>query len=107
MNEVKKKEDVFFSGIFRLNAKVLGLVLGFLLGFTLFIATNWLVFMGKHTTSHGEVVDPHLSLLSQFLIGYSVSFWGSCIGFAYGFALGSLSGSAISWIYNKFVDFRN
>ncbi len=108
MNEVKRKEEKLFSGVMRLNAKILGLVLGLLTGLILFIATNWLVIMGGHTTPSGEiVVGPHLDLLGQFLIGYKVSFLGSFIGFAYGFALGSLAGSLISWIYNLFVYFRN
>ncbi len=109
MNDVKKREEMFFTGIFRLNATVLGIVLGLLFGSILFIATNWLVFIGRGTTtSHGEViVGPHLDLLSQFFIGYRVSFLGSFIGFAYGFFLGSVSGSAISWIYNMFVNYMN
>jgi len=108
MNEVKRKEEKLFSGVMRLNSKIIGLVLGLLVGLILFIATNWLVIMGGHTTLDGEiVVGPHLGLLGQFLIGYKVSFLGSFIGFAYGFALGSLAGSSISWIYNLFVHFRN
>jgi hypothetical protein len=108
MNEVKRKEEKLFSGVMRLNSKILGLVLGLLVGLIIFIATNWLVIMGGHTTPIGEsVVGPHLGLLGQFFIGYKVSFLGSFIGFAYGFALGSLTGSSISWIYNLFVCFRN
>ena len=58
-------------------------------------------------TERGEyIVGPHLQLLSQFFIGYKVSFWGSIIGFFYGFALGTLCGTATGWIYNKVVDFR-
>jgi ABC-type nitrate/sulfonate/bicarbonate transport system permease component len=52
------------------------------------------------------VVGPHLQLLGQFFIGYKVSFLGSIVGFFYGFALGTLCGAAIGWIYNKIVDFR-
>ncbi len=101
MNGVKEKEEKLFSGILRLNAKMLGLVLGILLGLAIFIMTNWLVIKG------GDPVGPHLGLLGQFFIGYRVSFLGSLIGFAYGFALGTLGGSLIGWIYNKFVKFRN
>ena len=64
-----------------LNAKVLGLVLGLLFGLSIFIATNWLLIKG------GENVGAHLQLLNQYFFGYSVSFVGSFIGFAYGFAL--------------------
>jgi hypothetical protein len=101
-------EDKLFTGILRLNARVFGLVLGLLMGSTVFIATNWLLLKGGHLTPDGEyVVGPHLQLLSQFFIGYRVSFLGSIIGFFYGFALGTLSGAMIGWIYNRIVYFRN
>ena len=94
-------EERLFSGVLMLNAKVLGLSLGLLFGFGVFIATNWLVLKG------GAVIGPHLQLLSQYFIGYRVSFFGSLIGFAYGFAVGTLSGSLMGWIYNKITRFRN
>jgi hypothetical protein len=100
-NEPKENNAQLFSGTLWLNAKALGLVLGLLLGFAVFIATNWLVVKG------GPTVGRHLSLLSQYFIGYTVSFPGSFIGFAYGFALGTLSGALIGWIYNKIATFRN
>jgi len=93
-------ENKLFSGILRLNTKMLGLVIGILLGLVIFIMTNLLVIKG------GDPVGPHLGLLSQFFIGYRVSFLGSIIGFAYGFAVGTLSGSLIGWIYNRIIDFR-
>ena len=101
-------EEKLFSAVLKLNLKILGLVLGLLFGLTIFIATNWLVIKGGHIGPSGEyVVGPHLQLLSQFFIGYEVSFLGSIVGFFYGFALGTLSGAAIGWIYNKVADFRN
>ena len=101
-------EEKLFNAILLLNVKVLGLVLGILMGLAIFVATNWLVIKGGHITPDGEyVVGPHLQLLSQFFIGYRVSFLGSIIGFAYGFAVGTLSGALIGWIYNKIVDLRN
>lgn len=94
-------EQKLFSGILRLNAKILGLALGLLLGLAVFIATNWLVLKG------GYPVGPHLQLLSQYFLGYRVSFVGSLIGFAYGFALGTFAGALLAGIYNKIVAFRN
>jgi hypothetical protein len=100
-------EEKLFTGILRLNAKIFGLILGLLMGSTVFLATNWLLIKGGHVTPSGEyVVGPHLQLLSQFFIGYRVSFLGSIIGFFYGFALGTLCGAMIGWIYNKIIDFR-
>jgi hypothetical protein len=52
-------------------------------------------------------VGPHLQLLNQYFFGYRVSFVGSLIGFAYGFALGTFAGALLAWIYNKVVAFRN
>jgi hypothetical protein len=94
-------EERLFSGVLWLNTKILGLSLGLLCGLVIFIATNWLVIKG------GKVVGPHLQLLSQYFIGYRVSFFGSLIGFAYGFAVGTFSGSLIGWIYNRITTFRN
>lgn len=102
-----QNDDKLLEGILRLNAKILGLVLGIVMGFIIFIGTNWLLIKGGPTTPDGHhIVGPHLQLLSQFFIGYKVSFLGSIIGFFYGFALGTLCGSAIGWIYNKIVDLR-
>lgn len=95
------REERLFSGVLWLNIKAFGLALGLICGFIVFLATNWLVLKG------GEPVGPHLALLSQYLIGYRVTFFGSVIGFFYGFALGTLGGAAIGWIYNKIVYMRN
>ncbi len=107
MNDVSKKDDKIFGGVFRLNARITGLALGILFGSAVFVATNWLVIMGHITSDNGTEVGPHLKLLGEFFIGYRVSFFGSFVGFIYGFVLGTLGGSLIAWIYNKFVDLRN
>jgi hypothetical protein len=104
VEKVNKKD----GNVYRFNKRILGLELGLIIGLSIFIATNWLIIKGGHITPSGDyVVGPHLKLLSQFFIGYRVSFLGSIIGFAYGLALGIFSGSLIGWIYNKIVDFRN
>ena len=101
------EKELLFSGILKLSAKVMGLVLGIVLGLIVFIATNWLLIKGGHYDAGGNyVVGPHLQLLSQFFIGYKVSFWGSIVGFFYGFALGTISGALVGWIYNKLVEWR-
>jgi len=94
-------EDKLFSGVLLLNAKVVGLALGLILALAIFVATNWLIIKG------GERVGPHLILLSQYFIGYRVTFIGSLIGAAYGFALGTIGGALMGWIYNKIVAFRH
>jgi len=100
-NEMKNLEEVLLeSHIVHLNANIFGIVLGLLAGLLIFIATNFLLLKG------GDVVGPHLSLLGQFFIGYSVSFVGSLIGFLYGFVLGYITGFLIGWFYNKVAEFR-
>lgn len=96
----KTDEEKLLKGLLWLNAKVLGLALGVILGLVIFIATNWLVIKG------GDPVGPHLQLLSQYFIGYRVTFFGSIIGSLYGFALGTICGTFIGWIYNKILHFR-
>ena len=100
-NIVKTDKDNLFRGVLLLNSGVLGLSLGLLFGLGIFIATNLVVIKG------GDHVGSHLRLLGQFFIGYEVTFLGSIIGFAYGFAVGTIGGALIGWIYNKFVEFRN
>ena len=95
------EDEKLFTGVLLLNAKVVGIVLGILFALGVFVATNWLVIKG------GERVGQHLQLLSQYFIGYKVTFIGSLIGAAYGFALGTLCGALIGWIYNKIASFRN
>lgn len=96
-----KNEEVLFQGVLWLNAKFIGLALGITCGLAIFIATNWLVIKG------GDPIGPNLQLLSQYFIGYRVSFFGSIIGFFYGFAVGTMSGALIAWIYNKIAVFKN
>ncbi len=103
-----ENNGMLFDGIVRFNIRILGLVLGLLIGTAIFLATNWLLIRGPHPDATGKlVVGPHLQLLSQFFIGYRVSFLGSVIGFFYGFALGTFCGGALGWIYDKIVDLRN
>lgn len=99
-NNSSPPEDKLFSGVLLLNAKVIGLALGIIFALGIFVATNWLVIKG------GDRVGPHLILLSQYFIGYRVTFVGSLIGAAYGFALGTICGALIGWIYNKLASFR-
>ena len=108
MAERPNAEEIQLAkALLRLNSKMLGLLLGLLFGLVIFIATNWLVLRGGHINSEGNyVVGPHLQLLSQFFLGYRVSFWGSIIGFFYGFAFGTIICSAIGLIYNKLTDLR-
>ena len=95
------EEQILKQAVVRLNGHILGFVIGVIAALGIFAATNWLVFKG------GEVVGPHLSLLGNFFIGYSVTFLGSFIGAAYAFILGYLAGLFVGSIYNGVVFLRN
>ena len=93
-------EEMVLTRLMRLNATIQGIVAGLILGLVIFIATNWLVLKG------GDVVGPHLSLLSQYLIGYRVTFVGSLIGLGYGLVLGFLAGYFVARMYNWLVGMK-
>jgi hypothetical protein len=107
MAETNSNNDAkIFKGIIRFNSKYLGLMLGLFLGGAIFLATNWLILKARLTPWEEPAVGPHLQLLSQFFIGYRVTFLGSIVGFLYGFGLGTLSGAVIAFVYNKIVDLK-
>lgn len=91
------EEERLARAVLRLNGGVMGFAFGAATGLGLFLATNWLVLKG------GDPVGPHLSLLSQFFLGYSVTFVGSFVGLAYGFAFGYAVGWLIARVYNGVI----
>jgi hypothetical protein len=94
-------EQALLEEVIRVNRNVLGLTLGILFGFGLFLATNILVLKG------GPHVGANLQLLNQFFPGYGVTFTGSFLGLVYGFAVGYVSGWIIASVYNWVVLLRN
>ena len=98
---VDETEQLLERAVLRLNANILGLVLGILAGLGIFIATNFLILKG------GDVVGPHLGLFRAFFPFYSVTFFGSLIGVAYGFVCGYAAGFIIAAVYNLIVKLKN
>lgn len=94
---MSNNEQELQVAIRRLNARAWGIAVGILLGGGLFVATNILLLKG------GPNVGQHLQLLSQYFPGYSVSFFGSLIGFVYAFVGGYIMGRAIGYVYNRLV----
>jgi len=86
--------------ILRLDAALLGITTGLIVGLGIFAATNWLVLKG------GPVVGPNLALLAQFCPGYTVTFLGSLIGFVWGVIYGGVAGYLLARIYNHLVGRR-
>jgi hypothetical protein len=95
------EEDALLKEVIRLSRNVLGLTLGILFAAGIFLATNILVLKG------GPTVGTHLQLLNQYFPGYRVTFAGSLLGAAYGFAVGYVSGWVIAAVYNWVVLLRH
>jgi hypothetical protein len=95
MNQEQADEEILGRSVMRLRGTLLGLATGVILGLLIFMATIWLVLKG------GQQVGPHLSLLSQFFWGYSVTVAGSFVGLAYGLVIGFVGGMLMAWIYNR------
>jgi len=95
VEDMLREEEQLAKAVVKLNAKLLGIVFGMLLGIGIFVATNFLVLKG------GENVGQHLVLLSQFFPGYRVTFLGSLVGFVYAFVVGLIIGSVLGAVYNK------
>ncbi len=87
--------------IARLRAGIVAVVTGMVTGFGLFAATLWLVIKG------GPNVGQNLSLLRAYYPGYSVTWSGSLVGFAYGFLTGAVLGLCVASLYNLLVRWRS
>jgi protoporphyrinogen oxidase len=75
----------------------LGTAIGFVSGFGLFLMTAILLLKG------GPVIGPTLRLLSNYFIGYSVSWSGAVIIFLQGSLAGFVLGSMIAWLRNATI----
>lgn len=98
---VDETEEILERAVLRLNANILGIVMGIISGLAIFVATNFLILKG------GDVVGPHLALLRAFFPFYSVTFVGSLVGFGWGFVSGYVAGFIIAFIYNLVVKLKN
>ena len=96
-SETTERAHEMQAAVRRLNSRAWGIALGLLLGGGLALATLILVIKG------GTTVGPHLSLLSNYFPGYSVTVVGSIIGFVYAFVLGYGLGRVVGSVYNRMV----
>ncbi|NOS77586.1 MAG: hypothetical protein HOP35_06540 [Nitrospira sp.] len=97
--QAKQTEEVSRT-LARIKADALALVCGLIGGLGLFVMTVWLVLKG------GPQPGQHLQLLSQYFIGYTVTWPGAFVGLLYGIVAGGTIGWAIGMIYNKLVNIR-
>lgn len=79
----------------RLRTGIVAVAMGTMGGLILFLATAWLLIRS------GPNVGATLGLLSNYFPGYSVSWPGAFVGFAYGVLTGGLVGGVMAWIYNR------
>ncbi len=80
----------------KLRSLYLGISLGIVWGFSIFI-TTWL----SYFTGYGRLF---LEVLAGSIYpGYSITPMGSFVGLFYGFIDGVVSGSIIAMIYNKLI----
>ncbi len=91
------EEQLLRKALARASEQGWGLAFGTLCGLGLFLATVILVLQG------GPNPGPHLSMLSVYFPGYSVTFIGSVLGFIYAFVGGYAVGRTVATIYNRLL----
>jgi len=90
-------ESLLIHAFALLHRTALGVAIGVWAGLTVFIATVILLLKG------GTEIGRNLSLLNQYLIGYSVTWVGSVVGLGYGFLFGFLLGWFAAVLQNLIV----
>ena len=100
MHTDPKAGEEISRAVAKIQGGVLAVVCGLIGGLGVFIMTVWLLL------EDGPQVGSHLQLLSNYFIGYSVTWRGSFVGLFYGALTGGLIGWAIGMIYSKIVGIR-
>ncbi|MGE0470188.1 MAG: hypothetical protein AB7L09_19960 [Nitrospira sp.] len=95
-----KQPDEISHTLARIKADALALVCAVIGGGGIFAMTAWLIIQG------GPQPGQHLQLLSNYFIGYSITWWGSVVGLFYGTLTGGVVGWAVGTIYNKIIQLR-
>ncbi|MBW2193904.1 MAG: hypothetical protein JRF27_08980, partial [Deltaproteobacteria bacterium] len=93
------RDKIFAATFSRIDPFAFAVASGCVSGLVFFIATVWLLVKG------GEVVGPNLRLFAQFFYGYTVSFKGAFIAFAYSFGWGFIFGWLFAYLRNFLVVF--
>ena len=90
-----REEEILEHAVARLNAKLLGSILGLLFGAALFLATVFLVL------KDGPAPGPHQPLLPQYFPGNRLTFKRTNIRYAYGIGVGFVIGAVLGAVYNR------
>ena len=96
----QREEALLRAAVARLQAGILAITFGLVIGTGLFVATAWLLIRG------GPDVGRTLNLLGNYFPGYRVTWSGSFLGFVYGALLGAVVGWSVGWIYNAVAGLR-
>ena len=98
------EEEIIEFVFAKLDPVALGVAVGVVSGFSIFIATAILLIKG------GPVVGPSLSLLGHFLFGFKMTWSGGLVGFLegglVGFAIGYLSALLRNWSMKTYAQFK-
>jgi hypothetical protein len=94
MAKLRKPDEILIQTFARVDAIALGAACGIVCALAIFAATAILLIKG------GVVIGPNLSLLSQYFIGYSVTWAGSVIGAGYGLLTGFATGWTLAVVRN-------
>jgi hypothetical protein len=92
-----RSELIVRAAFARFDALALAVAMGAAGALVLFAATAALLLKGAPP---GVAIGPHLSLLANFLPGYSVTWPGSFVGLFYGFIIGALLGVIVAALWN-------
>jgi len=101
LSEGERELILVTRAIARLRAGIVAVVSAVVVGFGLFAATLWLVIKG------GPNVGQNLGLLRAYYPGYSVTWGGSLVGFAYGALTGAVIGWSVASLYNLLVKWQS
>ena len=100
MTRQPRQTDEISQTLARIKADALALVCALIGGMGLFAMTVWLVI------KDGSQAGQHLQLLSNYFVGYSVTWPGAFVGLVYGAITGGGTGWVIGRIYNGVVNVR-
>jgi hypothetical protein len=97
--QVQLTRNIVRKEFARMDKLAFATAVGSVAGLTFFVATVWLLIRG------GPNPGANLQLLAQYFVGYTVSYPGALIAFAYSFWWGFLFGWLFAYLRNLMVAF--
>lgn len=95
--QVRADQAVLMAAFGRIDVVALAVAMGAVFAIALFLMTVALLIKGAPP---GTRVGPHLSLLSIYMPGFSVSLGGALIGAAYAWVVGAVLGFVWAVLWN-------